>query len=128
MMLDVIKGRGTSLLLMLAALLFPTVLAAGPADVMDVQVECRYQACSFQVTVGHQDEGWEHYADRWEVLGPDNELLATRVLHHPHEYEQPFTRGMSGVEIPESIQRVRLRAHDNVHGYGGHVIEIDLPR
>jgi hypothetical protein len=41
------------------------------------------------VTVRHADEGWEHYADCWEVLTLDGEVLATRELAHPHDNEQP---------------------------------------
>jgi hypothetical protein len=44
----------------------------------------------FSVTVRHADEGWDHYADRWEVLTSDGTLLATRTLYHPHVNEQPF--------------------------------------
>lgn len=73
----------------------------------------------FSVTVRHDDTGWDHYADKWDVLAPDGTVLATRVLHHPHENEQPFTRSLGGVEIPDGIKEVRIRAHDKVHGYGG---------
>ncbi len=78
--------------------------------------------------VRHADEGWKHYADRWEVLSPEGELLATRVLRHPHVEEQPFTRALSGVKIPLSVEKVRIRARDSVHGYGGEEVEIELPR
>ncbi len=71
----------------------------------------------FSVTLRHADTGWEHYADRWEILGPDGSVLATRVLLHPHVDEQPFTRSLGGVRIPEGVQEVRIRAHDTVHGY-----------
>lgn len=32
---------------------------------------------TFEVTVQHEDTGWEHCADRWEVLTPEGEVLAT---------------------------------------------------
>ena len=58
---------------------------AGDADVLNVDVSCNSESiCRFDVTVRHDDEGWEHYANRWEVLSPDGEILATRVLVHPH--------------------------------------------
>ena len=83
-------------------------------------------AWTFDVTVQHADTGWEHYADAWEVLSPADEVLATRVLTHPHVEEQPFTRSMSGIEIPMDLTRVRVRAHDLVHGYGGEEVTVDL--
>lgn len=72
----------------------------------------------FAVTLQHADTGWDHYADRWEVLSMAGDILATRTLHHPHVEEQPFTRGMSGVAVPETFRSVRVRGHDSVHGYG----------
>lgn len=82
----------------------------------------------FSVTVRHADEGWDHYADRWQVLAPDGRVLGTRVLLHPHEAEQPFTRSLGGVVIPEGIDQVTLRAHDSVHGDGGAEIQLKLRR
>ena len=78
-------------------------------------------------TVAHADEGWDHYADRWEVLAPDGTILATRELLHPHVEEQPFTRSLSGVVIPEGVEAVTIRAHDNVHGYGGAAVTVAVP-
>ncbi|WP_217495377.1 hypothetical protein [Halofilum ochraceum] len=101
---------------------------AGKADVVDVSVEPEGdRTYRFSATVRHDDEGWDHYADRWEVLTPDGEVLDTRVLHHPHENEQPFTRSLGGVEIPAGISRVRIRARDSVHGYGGRESTVELP-
>ena len=103
--------------------------AAGEADVVSVQAvpegEGRWR---FHVTVRHADEGWDHYADKWDVVAPDGRLLGTRVLLHPHEAEQPFTRSLGGVAIPAEIDRVMLRAHDSVHGYGGAEVEAEVSR
>jgi hypothetical protein len=102
---------------------------AGEADVLAVQAlpdgEGRWR---FNVTVAHADEGWDHYADKWEVLTPDGTVLDTRVLLHPHESEQPFTRSLGGVAIPAGIERVTVRAHDSVHGLGGAEAAVALPR
>lgn len=109
-----------------------TALAAGPArageaDVVGVTVaETGTRIYRFDVAVRHEDSGWEHYADLWEVLDPDGRVLATRKLLHPHENEQPFTRSLRGVPIPSDIARVTVRAHDNVHGYGGAEQTIDM--
>lgn len=100
---------------------------AGEADVLKVDINREGDSYIFQVTVKHQDEGWSHYADRWEVLGAEDSVLASRVLHHPHVHEQPFTRSLSGVELPANLDEVRIRAHDSVHGYGGQTIRVLLP-
>jgi hypothetical protein len=81
----------------------------------------------FDVTLRHADEGWDHYADAWDVLAPDGTVLGTRVLYHPHVDEQPFTRSLSGVKIPAGVTEVTIRAHDKVHGHGGAVVTVKLP-
>jgi hypothetical protein len=86
------------------------------------------QRIRFIITVEHAHQDWDHYADRWEVLTPDGQLLATRTLHHPHVNEQPFTRQLDNVRGPESVASVTIRAHDGVHGYGGAEIELKLPQ
>ncbi|MGC1260477.1 MAG: hypothetical protein WA873_07415, partial [Jannaschia helgolandensis] len=73
---------------------------------------------TFAVTVRHADTGWEHYADGWTVFATDGTELGYRKLVHPHETEQPFTRSLSGVDVPEDVAQVTVRAHDNVHGWG----------
>lgn len=85
-------------------------------------------AYRFDVTVTHLDQGWKHFADRWQVLGPDGTLLGDRVLAHPHENEQPFTRSLYSVKIPPGVSQVRVRARDLVHGYGGREMTVAVPR
>ena len=112
-----------------AAGLWTCPLLAGEADVLRVEVRPEGAGTwRFDVTVAHADTGWDHYADRWEVLGPDGTVLGTRVLLHPHVGEQPFTRSLGGVAIPAKVRRVRLRAHDSVHEIGGKALEVELPR
>ncbi|UCF99716.1 MAG: hypothetical protein JSV89_09290 [Spirochaetaceae bacterium] len=83
----------------------------------------------FDVTVRHNDEGWDHYADAWRVVDPrTGEILGERILAHPHETEQPFTRSLSGVSIPDSVSRVLVQAKCNVHGFGGREIVVDLSK
>ena len=102
-------------------------LYAGEADVLKVNAECDQQrSCRFSVTVSHSDEGWDHYANRWEVLTESGDILATRVLHHPHVNEQPFTRSLGQVKIPEPLDHVVVRAHDSTHAYGGETTFVEL--
>ena len=99
------------------------------ADVVGVKVsKTGARVYRFDVTVRHDDTGWDHYADRWEVRGGDGTVLGVRELAHPHEDEQPFTRSLSGVAIPEGADQVLVRAHDKVHGYGGAEMTVDVPR
>ncbi len=72
---------------------------------------------AFDVTVRHPDSGWDHYADGWSVFAPDGTELGYRELLHPHETEQPFTRPLSGVRVPEGVTQVTIRARCNVDGW-----------
>jgi hypothetical protein len=100
---------------------------AGEADVIAATAECDAQRiCSFSVTVRHADTGWDHYANAWQVSSESGEVLATRVLSHPHVEEQPFTRQLAGVPIPVGVRRVWIRARDSVHDVGGAEVVIEL--
>ncbi|MDJ0823970.1 MAG: hypothetical protein QNJ16_00565 [Rhodobacter sp.] len=72
---------------------------------------------TISVTLSHPDTGWDHYADGWRVEAPDGTELGFRELLHPHVNEQPFTRSLSGVTIPESLTEVRIRARCNLDGW-----------
>ncbi|MEP4032316.1 hypothetical protein [Roseibium polysiphoniae] len=82
----------------------------------------------FSVTLRHEDEGWDHYADLWQVLTPDGDILGERVLAHPHVNEQPFTRSLGGFRIPDDISKVIIRARDTVHGFAEETFEVTLTR
>jgi hypothetical protein len=100
---------------------------AGEVDVVDASAtQSGSGTWRFDVTLRHADEGWEHYADAWDVLAPDGTVLGTRILYHPHVEEQPFTRSLSGVAIPDGVDEVTIRAHDKVHGYGGKELRLQL--
>ncbi len=116
-------------LLGLYSLLVVATINAGEAEVTRVELTRSTDGTyRFDVTVQHADEGWKHYANRWEVLAPDDTVLGTRTLYHPHVDEQPFTRSLSGVEIPQGVSSVTVRAHDLVHGTGGAEMVVDIPQ
>lgn len=103
--------------LLLALLLAPPALADAPV-VEGAEARPGASGWTFSVTVRHPDTGWDHYADGWAVLAPDGTELGFRELLHPHETEQPFTRSLSGVAVPDGLTEVVIRAHDSVHGWG----------
>jgi len=98
-------------------MVFPVLPAqAGDVEIVEAAAKRSGKTWSFTVTLRHADEGWDHYADLWQVYAPDGMLLGERVLHHPHVDEQPFTRSLRGVVIPDGVSRVIIRARDTVHG------------
>ena len=116
-------------LIAMAGCLIACSAVAGEANVEKVRIaKERAGTYRFDVTVRHADAGWEHYADKWDIVAPGGKILGTRVLLHPHEVEQPFTRSLSGVRIPRGVTRVTVRAHDKVDGYGGEIVTVTVPR
>jgi hypothetical protein len=78
------------------------------------------------VTLKHNDSGWDHYADNWRVVDADGNVLGDRVLFHPHVDEQPFTRGINSVLVPEGTNTVYIEAHDKKHGWTGKRLQVDI--
>ena len=114
--------------LLMAVLWGAAVGWAGEADVVDVSVSrTGNDTYRFDVTVRHDDAGWDHYANQWQVVAPDGRELGTRVLLHPHDDEQPFTRSLNGVRIGNGIKEVTVRARDSRHDWGGAEMKIRLP-
>jgi hypothetical protein len=114
------------LALVLAAAAAPS--QAGEAEVLDVGLSPAPDGTwRVSATVRHADEDWDHYANRWEILAPDGTVLAVRELAHPHVAEQPFTRSLQRVVIPEDVDRITIRVHDSVHGYGGAEMTVTVP-
>ncbi|MBB6647378.1 hypothetical protein [Halobellus ruber] len=87
------------------------------ANVVDVAVERDGDAYDFAVTLHHDDDGEEGYANWWQVERLDGGQLGRRDLLHAHS-RQPFTRSET-IEIPEGVDCVVVRGHDQTHGYGG---------
>ena len=116
--------------LLTAALALSTLASpvlADPPVIEDVQLRQVGGNWTIAVTLSHPDTGWDHYADGWRVLSPTGEELGVRVLHHPHVEEQPFTRSLSGVAIPEGLQEIQIEARDNKDGWFVHTKTVALP-
>lgn len=100
---------------------------ANQVQVVDVSIKSLgNQQYQFNVTLLHDDTGWDHYANRWEILDTGGNILATRTLHHPHVNEQPFTRSLT-VTLPENTKNVIIRGHDKVHQYKGNEMKLSVP-
>ncbi|MBF9057981.1 hypothetical protein HKCCSP123_02180 [Rhodobacterales bacterium HKCCSP123] len=106
-----------------------TVAAPGHADpalVAGAEATLTGAGWRFDVTILHPETGWDDYADGWRVETPDGRVLGERPLAHPHVNEQPFTRSLSGVAIPEGLDRVAIRARTSVEGWGDETLLLTL--
>ena len=113
-------------ILPLAFLMAASAATADPAIIEAVKGTKSGDSWRFDVTLSHPDTGWDDYADGWRVLDMEGNVLGTRVLHHPHVNEQPFTRSLSGVEIPPNLGQVQIESKDSIGGWGGERVTLDL--
>lgn len=84
--------------------------------VIDIEATGTENNYTFAVTISSPDTGCDRYADWWEVITPEGELLYRRVLLHSHVDEQPFTRTGGTVAI-SAEQPVIVRVHMSDEGY-----------
>ena len=96
---------------LLALTLFIRASLAGEVTIRAVEVAAAgADRWDIHVTLRHDDQGWDHYADNWQVLDLDGKVLAERVLYHPHVNEQPFTRSLTALSLPADLAEIEIRA------------------
>ena len=86
------------------------------AEVRSVTVTEEPSSPTFQVEVSSPDTGCDQYADWWEVVDEEQNLLYRRVLRHSHVEEQPFIRSGGPVTVAPD-QTVWVRVHLHPTGY-----------
>jgi len=110
------------------SLLFAASIShGGEAEVIDAKASCKADRCSFEVTLKHADTGWDHYANKWQILSDNGKILGERILLHPHVTEQPFTRSLSHIKTPKALRQIMVRGHDSVHGFNDKIFVVELP-
>lgn len=86
------------------------------ARVTEVSISGESNAYTISTTISSPDTGCDQYADWWEIIDLEGNLIYRRILTHSHVDEQPFTR--SGSNIPlENDEQVYIRVHMNNSGY-----------
>lgn len=107
-------------------LLLSCSASASDVAIKGVQFNLANGNWTVHVTLKHADTGWDHYADAWRVVDALGNVLGTRTLYHPHVNEQPFTRSLSGLKIPDDVNLVYIEAHDKGHGWSKDRVEVNL--
>ena len=110
-------------------ILMVSLAYAGEASVLDATVIANAKGTyAVSATIFHKDDGWTHYADKFDIMTPTGKVIATRVLYHPHVNEQPFTRSVANVQVPVGETEIIIRAHDSKHGDGERTFKLKLPK
>ena len=118
--------RTLSAAIVCAAILLSQPAHADAPQVTDVRAQKEGMGWRIFVTLKHGDTGWDHYADAWEILDANGTVLATRTLHHPHVNEQPFTRSLGPVTLPDGTREVFVRAHCSLGATSKTPMRVDL--
>ena len=82
----------------------------------------------FSVDQTHPDTGWDHYAYGWRIETKDGTVLGQRLTPHPHVHEQPISRSLHNVRIPDDVDSVFIRSKCSVDGWGEKRFELKLER
>lgn len=91
-------------------------------------VQSKNGSWCFNTQVRHNDQGWDHYANEWQVTDLQGNVLASRKLLHPHDDEQPFTRNLCNIKFADDIKQVVVSAKCNLHETTGQHVVVDLTK
>ena len=75
----------------------------------------RYQ---FEVNIAHEDDSWEHFVDRWEVIGKGGKILASYYMYYPRIGEGIVWKELRGIKVDPGTKYVIYRLHAKGDGYG----------
>lgn len=114
------------MLLFIAVVMLGQSALADPAEINSVRVVKDGGLWRFDVTVSHGDTGWDHFSDAWRILDADNNQIAIRELIHPHVDEQPLTRSLSGVQLPEGTTEVGVQVRDTQSGWNPEITRVQI--
>lgn len=82
---------------------------------------------SFAVTMSSPYDTPDRYADSMRVRSAGGDVYGERELTHDHAGEQPFTRDISDVDIPDGVSEVVVEGRDQVSGWGGDTVTVTIP-
>ena len=92
------------------------------ANVINVSTNGTTGNYRFLVTVQSDETGCKQYANWWEVVSAEGELLYRRILFHSHPHDQPFRRSGGNVNI-KNTDIIYIRAHMNTTSYSGDIFK-----
>lgn len=99
------------------------------AQIEDVKaVQSKDKTWCFEVQIKHNDQGWNHYANGWQVYDLEGDIISGIIIGHPHDKKQPFIRRHCNIKIKPDVPKVVVKTRCNVHGFGGRAIVLDMEK
>jgi hypothetical protein len=99
---------------------FPDVVVLDPTTLSTTTT-------SVAVTLSSPYDTPARYADAIRVRSTDaTTTYGTVKLGHDHATEQPFTRTLTGLHIPAGVSTVIVEGHDQVNGWGGGTLTVQV--
>jgi len=95
-------------------------------DVIDAELEQDGDAYRLSATLSSPYDTPDRYADAFRAVAEDGTVLGVRELAHDHANEQPFTRSLTGLEIPDGVTRITVEGRDQAYGWGGDTVEVEV--
>ena len=86
------------------------------AKIISVTASGNENNYNISVGISSPDKGCSQYANWWEVVSENGNLIYRRILGHSHVNEQPFVRSGGPVKINKD-QIIIIRLHMNNTGY-----------
>ena len=96
-------------------------------DVVAAELEPAGDTWRLSATLSSPYDTPERYADAFRALAEDGTVLGVRELAHHHANEQPFTRSLTGLEIPDDVERITVEGRDLANGWGGATVDVEVP-
>jgi len=110
----------------LLGLLLATAAQAGEPRVTWVEVTEEVRSHTITAVLEHDDEARYHFLDGWRVTTPEGEVLAEQGFRHPRPQAPPRRATLTKIRLPEGVERIRVEAHDRLHGWGGNPVVVEL--
>ncbi len=114
--------------LIIASLVLSLSLLAKEVEISKVELEPTGPTWTVHVTLRHDDESYEHYANGWRIVDAKQNVLASQELYHPHKKKKSFTDNKTNITIPNTAKVIFLEAQAKPHGWSKRRVRIDMTK
>ena len=98
---------------------------AGTVEILAVEFhKTGMDTWSVRVTLKHDDMGWEHYADNWQIVNENGKILKVKeVIEDDYLKRVPLKRELLNRALKEIIEDLKVTKVENYHFLTDKIIE-----